>query len=313
MAIRTSETAGRLDAVETAYFTNQTAQIRNRLYEVRYPELRARNFIPVDNETNTGATHVFWRSYDAAGTWRLISDYAHDFPRSDLFTKEFSASIRGLGSSYGYNIQEIRTATLAGVDLEQRKANRARRSIEEGIEHLAKYGSPQDGFYGLVNQPNALQYTVPVGAADGATSSFEDKSGDEIVADLNAMVGLIRTTTKGLEAPDTLLLPPNAFTVVSTRRMDTSTETTILKFFLANNQYIRNVDEWDALAGAGDGSLDRAIVYRRSADHLQLVIPQEFEQFEPDKKGMEYVTPCHARCGGVILWVPFSMCYADGV
>ena len=46
---------------------------------------------------------------------------------------------------------------------------------------------------------------------------------------------------------------------------------------------------------------------------LTLELPMPFEQFAPQQTGMEYQIPCHAKCGGVIVYYPASIAYGDGI
>ena len=87
----------------------------------------------------------------------------------------------------------------------------------------------------------------------------------------------------------------------------------ILKLFLENNEYIKNVFSVPRMKGAGAGGLDRMAVYRRDPDALTLEIPQDFEMLEEQARGLEYVTPCHSRIGGVIVYYPLSIAFADGI
>ena len=132
---------------------------------------------------------------------------------------------------------------------------------------------------------------------------------------MSAVPNNIVTTTKEVEQPDTMLLPLAQYGLIATTPMSptNASNVTILEFFLRTNPYIKMVEPWYALTGAGAGGFDRMVVYRRDPDALMLVIPQEFEQFPPQQRGLEFLVPCHARCGGVQTPYPLSICYADHI
>jgi hypothetical protein len=44
---------------------------------------------------------------------------------------------------------------------------------------------------------------------------------------------------------------------------------------------------------------------------LEGVVPIEFEQFPAQQEGLDFVTPCHARNGGIKVYQPKAMQYAD--
>ena len=89
--------------------------------------------------------------------------------------------------------------------------------------------------------------------------------------------------------------------------------TTLLTYVLENNPSIKLIDWLPRLATAGDSSTTRMIVYPRDPRNLTLEIPQAFEQFTPQQKGMEFEIPCHAETGGLIVYYPFSVAYGDGI
>jgi hypothetical protein len=108
-------------------------------------------------------------------------------------------------------------------------------------------------------------------------------------------------------------LPYNVYGDLASRPRSSTSDTTILEFFLKNNPWIKNVEVIPEAQGAGAGGTDLCIVYKKDPDKLTLEIPQPFEQFPPQAEGLEFVTACHSRCGGVIIYYPLSICKAEGI
>lgn len=300
-----------MDASESAFLSRELEHIRAKAYDKKYPELLARSFIPVDNSVPSGAQTVTYKQYDQVGIAKIISDYADDLPRADVFGNEFTSRIKGIGTSYGYSIQEVRAAQMAGTPLQQMKANAARRSAEVRIDQIAQTGDASHGLLGFLNQPNASVYTIPLGVA--GFQAWTTKTPDEIVADLNGIANFIYASTNGVEVPDTIILPLEQYTLIATKRMGDGSDTTILDFFLEASPFIQTVAPWYAVNGAGAAGADRMVCYKRDPDALQLIISQEFEQLPPQAKNLEVVTPCHARCGGVVCYYPLTVAYGDGI
>lgn len=305
---------GHLDAGESAFFARQLEEIRARTYDIKLIQLKARMLLPVDNSVNPGADVVTYRQFTPNGLAKIVTSYADDLPRNDVFGKEFTAKIRSVGASYGYNIQEIRAAQMTGLPLEQRKANVARRAVEETIDKIAQSGDADHGLVGFLNQANASIYTVPADGT-GASALWSAKTPDLILRDMNGISSFIVQNTKEVEQPDTLLLPIAQYTRIATTPWNSAnaSNVTILDMFLRNNPWVKMVEPWYALAGAGAAGADRMVCYRRDPDALMLVIPQEFEQFPPQQRGLEFLIPCHARCGGVQVFYPLSIAYGDGI
>ena len=230
-----------LDADQTMFFQRELEHIKSRTYDIRYAELKARSLIPVSGEAGPGAESITYYQYDMVGVAKIIANYATDLPRADVRGKKFTSPVESLGASYGYSVQDIRAAAKAGKPLEQRKANAARRSIEQQINTIALFGNADHNLPGFLNNENVPVASV---AADGTGSSTEwsTKTPDQVVRDMNALANGIVSTTKGAEVPTTLLLPLSQFTYIASTRMGDGSDTTILKFFLENSPFIREVD-----------------------------------------------------------------------
>lgn len=299
-----------LDASETAFFKRQLEYVKGRTYDVKYRNLKAQQFIPVSTEAPAGADYIIWYSYSKAGTAKIIADYAHDFPRVDVFATENQAKIYSMGDSYGYSIKEIRRAAMAGNNLDTRRANTARRAIEELFDRLAWYGDADFNIQGFFDYPGITEYTVPDGA--GAAPEWSTKTPDEIIADLTGIMDSVSVPTNGREMVDTILLPREQYNLIKNTRMGGSSDTTIYSFFTKNNPDVI-IDVLDELAGIGAGGSDRYYAYVRDAEHLTQEIPQPFEQLEADKKGASWEVPCHAEFGGVQIYYPQSVAFGDEI
>lgn len=303
--------SGRFDANEGMYFARELEKIKSNTYDVRYPELTATRIIPVSTDAGPGSETITYYQYDAVGFADFISNYSTDLPRVDLVGKKFSSIVKSLGDSYGYSIQDIRAAQMAGKPLEQRKANAARKAIEQKQNQIAYFGDSANNMIGLFSHPNVTVYTLP-NDGTGTTATFKTKTPDQVLRDLNGMVNKIIELTKGAEAPNTMLMSYNIHGDLSTRARSSTSDTTILEFFLANSPYIKNIEVIPECATAGSGGTEVVMMYNKSADKLTLEIPQMFEQFPPQAQGLEFVIPCHARIGGVIIYYPLSLIKAEG-
>ena len=315
--------ANRLDSDETAFFARQLEFIKAQTYDKRYPELLARTLIPVSNEGGPGVESITYYQYDMFGAAKIVASYANDLPRADVRGKKFTASVHSLGDSYGYNIQEIRGARFAGIPLEQRKANAAVRAIEQGINTIAWFGEADHNIPGFLNNPNVPMSAVANTGKDvkgNPSTLWVNKSPNQILYDMNECANGIVSLTKKVERPNTLLLPVAQYLyIASTPRSDLS-DTTILDFFLQNNPYIKDVVDLNELAydptipgSGGPGGTDLMVAYNRDPDKLELRIPQDFEQFPPEQKGLEFEIACHARIGGVVMMYPLSASFAYGI
>lgn len=300
-----------MDASESAIFGRQLEYVETQVFEQDYPELIGRDLIPVKSDIPSGAETYTYYEMDKRGAAKIISDYANDLPRADCFGRANTSFIKSIGDSYGYNLQEIRAAQMAKMQLDTCKAEAARQAIEEKIDKIAQIGDTAHNLLGLLNQPNVSLYTVPNGAA--ASPLWTMKTPDEILKDLNGMAIAVYDSTLGIEFIDTLILPPKQYGLIASTPRSEHSDTTILKFFLSQTPWVKAVVPWYAVKGAGAGGTDRMVGYRRDKRCLELLIPQEFESLPPQPEGLSWIVPCHARSGGVIVRKPLSIVYGDGI
>lgn len=307
-----------LDADESVFFARELEYVKSRSYDKKYAQLKARLLIPVSNEADAWADAIVYESYDMVGMAKMINGYSDDLPRADVKGQEFINPVKSLASSYGYSVMEIRKSQARGKSLEQRKANAAKRAILQLENTLAFLGDTKTGLSGFLNNANVPDVTVP---NDGTGTVTEWLASDDITAlktpaqilrDMHAIANAVVNQSLGVEQPDTLLLPRSLYLHVASTPWSTSNDgRTILEIFLQQSQFIRSVDWLNELETAGDGGSKRAMAYRRDPEAVTMEIPQDFEQFDPQARNLEFVVPCHSRFGGVLFYYPLSACYAD--
>ena len=300
-----------LDSNESVFFQRQLDFIKTNTYDTKYAELKARKLIPVSS-SNAGAERIFYRSYDQSGMAKFVSSYSDDLPRSDISGKEFFATVKAIGISYGYSLLEIRKAAFANVPLDQKRALAARRAIAQLENSSAFFGDADNNIIGFFNNPNITSVTIP---ADGTTSStlWINKTPDQILRDMNLVTNTVVSTSLGVEIPNTLLLPLDQYNYVASTARSANSDTTILNYFLQNNPYIKEVEWVNELKTAGASSVTRMIAYRRDPEVLTLEIPSDFEQLDVQIRNLKYTIPCISQTAGCLIFYPLAICRGDNI
>lgn len=298
-----------LDDNESIFFSRELELVKASTYDVKYPNLKQRDVIPVSFEGNPADEFVVYYQFDGVGMAKIVRDYANDFPGVELLGKKFSSEIQSVGASYQYSVQEIRAAAKANRPLATAKANLAKRAVAQKERDLAFFGSSAFNVPGWLNNANIPDVTLPNGswAANIGTP-------DKIIADLNALANSPISTSKNSEMPNTLLLPVPYYTMISSTPRSATSDTTILDFFMRSNPFITSVDWLSELTPANSGgnlSRSLAIVYDRNPEKFWLEIPQEFETFDPQLQGLAYKCFVHERIGGTIIPYPLSQAKTD--
>ena len=287
------------------FLARELEQVLARTFEVQYADIKYSSVLPISTEIGQGADSFTYRIFDAQGSMKLIQDKASDLPRADVLRKEVTHQVRSLGASFAYSIQETRAAALVpGMNLEQRRANAVRRAYEEKVQDVAYFGEAAVGMDGFFNNAN-VDKTVPDKWFDTATT-------DEMLELLNEAPTSIVQGSNMKESPNTLLVPYDVFRIISTTPRSSTSDTTVLEFFLRTNPFIRSVEPINELeAGKSELTKDRIICYDRSPEKLQLHIPRTLEFLPPVRNNLEFTVAAHARVGGVSLYYPKSVLYLE--
>ncbi len=310
-----------LDANESAFFARELNHVKAKTFDIKYPALKATMLIPVSTDAGPGAETITYQQYNQVGIMKVISNYADDLPRSDVYGKEFTAKVKSLGGAYGYNLQEVRSAAMAGKPLQTRKAASVRKASEQAVNRIGWFGDATSGLRGMLNQPNVPAAVVAAGATTSNVRwiGASPKNPEEILADMNNAVTRITEITLGVEQPNTMLLPIAQHRKISTTRLSSGTDTTIKQFFLANNPEIKMIEAVNELndvnpaPSGGSAPTDVMITYDRSPEVLSLEIPQPFEQLPVQERNLEFVVNAHMRIGGVIVYYPLAIDIAEGI
>lgn len=294
----------KLDSHQSAFFSRQLEALKAKTYDVEYPDLLGRQYIPVDNSAGSGAKTVTYRQWDQHGNAKLIADNAKDVPRVDVDAEEFSKPVRTAAASYGWNLNEIRQAARAQVDLNGRRASAARRAVELLLEDVAFSGAPSFGIAtGFGNDTVITQ--------DTAAAAWSAATADQILSDVSGMVQGILSDTMQLHSPDTLLLPVADYARILTLPRSTTSDTTVLSY-LRQNFGISTIAPWYRMDTADAGS-PRGILYKRSPDIVTQDIVSEFEQLPAQEQGLEFVVNTMASTAGTSWYYPRAARYLDGI
>ena len=304
------------DANETFFFARELEYVKSKSYDIEFPEMKAFKHIPISTEAGEGALSITYAQFEEVGMARIIESYADDLPRADIRGKEYTQLVKSVGASYGYSVQEIRSSVYAGRSLTQRQANAARRANDQKINRLAWFGDQTYQILGMLNNANIPIATVLNDGVGNATE-WTTKTPDQILRDMNELANGINFVTKGVEMPNTLLLPIAQYTLIASTPRSTTSDTTILEYFIQNNPFITTVDWVPELTGAGPvvgmAATDVMIAYDKNPDKLTMEIPMPFTQYPPQERGLEFVVPCESRYGGIIVYYPLSLSIGFGI
>lgn len=300
-----------LDEGESIFFARELEHVKAKTYDIKFPELKARALFPLEFEANAGAETITYEQYDQVGMAKIISNYADDLPRADVKGKEFTSKVRTIASSYGYNYDEIQAASMAGKPLTTRKANAAKRAHLVLENKIAFFGDATHNITGFLSNPN-IQEVVLAADGAGASTTLASKSADLMIRDITSLFTAVHDVSKGVEVANVLMMPIGQYNLIANTRLPDS-DMSVMKWVMENNPHLQEIVWVTELKGAGAGGTDKMVAYRRDPDALTMEIPSEFKQLPVQEKNLEYIVPTHHRFGGVLIYYPLSVAFADGI
>jgi hypothetical protein len=301
----------RLDAGESALLARELLYVQQKQVFQQYTSLKSTKFIPVDSSIPAGTDTFSTEIYTEVGMAKLITNYATDFPMSDVSKTEKILKCFSFGNAFSWSVQDLRRSALTkGTPLDQRRASVARMVHDRLIDRVAALGDSATGLLGIANQTNVTILT----AASEVVGDWATATAEEIFADLNEIESQSFVASKEVWAPDTLVLPTNAYNVLfNTAANDFQTDSIGKVWLQTRAQYVKNIDQWIMLNTAGASSATRAICYKRSAECLDQKVPMGFTMHAPQQEMLQFKVPCESRFGGTVCYYPQSMTYVDGL
>lgn len=306
--ILSEQTKAHFDANQTVFLREQLTAVKREVVRVEFPEYKARSLIPVKNDTSSGKEYVEFQVLERVGRAKIVSDYAKDFPRVQLKGTSHIGKVKSLGASFGYSINEVRNAAETNISLNSEFATAAKEAIIAEENEIAWFGEETHRLYGVFNNPNIPRVLAPSGTAG---TDWEDKTPDEIIEDLNLCVNGVSENSLGVHTANVLLLPLTKYNYIASTPRSSTSDTTILAWFLQNNPYVERVMWLNELEEASSSGGAMAMAYRLDPRVLQLEIPQDFEIFPEQNEGMEMKFPCHSRIGGVHIYKPLGINFLE--
>lgn len=329
------------DSGETAFFARQLEDIATELYNRRYPELQGRNILSVKTNISPGADFHVWRGYEYTSEVRETDDYSDYVPEGELEGGESAQKITGILGSYGYSVMDIRRAQFAGVPLDAMKAQLARDTMERKLDLMMAIGSDNRalnniyGFYNHPSLPTAVDVSAQNTGAYGAAGSFfagstgvdwsftaaTGKAPNRVVADLNLGFNTLRSNSKYSFGEEGLTV------VLDTKTFDLWNQTpanigdaaiysgiSVMQYIRQTCGWIKNVKSWNrGVAAHGTIAQQNArtggamvMLFEDKPESGEFLLPQPFEQFPPQLKGMRFGVNMHMRAGGYIIRRPLA-------
>ena len=296
------------------FVVSQTSIIEPTVYETVYADIQYRGLIYVDTSGSEFASSVTYYTSDKYGKADWINGNADDIPKAGTTRAKFETPVYTAGIGYGYGWEEVGKARMLGINLPSEDAMAARRAAEEMVDRVVFQGDASKGFTGIFNAAGV----TPVAATNG--DWLTTATPDEILADLNQGLMNVWNGTANTAMADTVLLPFDRYAKLATTPRSTTSDMTILEYFLRSNIYTLQTGRPITVRGlrglntAGAGGVARAIYYRNDRQVLSLHMPMPHRFLPVYQAGpLRWDVPGVMRLGGVDIRLPGQITLMDGI
>jgi hypothetical protein len=305
-----------------AYFVNQLDNLDRKLYEPLYNvtwgrDINLRTGISMANES----TSFIRSNIGGVGTQNAqgkpwISPNTTTLPGVSVNGERVVLPLRLLGQEISYTSVELERSQLIGQPIDTQKFEAMNIMYQMNTDEMVYVGDTGVGATGLVNSSLVTSGAVANGTA--GTPTWVTKTPDEILKDVNDMVTAAWTASGFAVCPDKVLLPPAQFAYISSQKVSTAGNVSILQFLEDNSISLRingrklEIQPLKWLTGRGAAGADRMVAYTNQEDKVRFpMVPVRRET--PYYLGIKFNAPYIWAFGEVEFPYPETVIYRDGI
>ena len=305
-----------------AYYVNQLDNLDKKLYEPLFSvtwgrDIKLRTGITMANES----TSFIRSTIGAVGTQNAtgkpwISPNTTTLPGVSINGERVTLPLRLLGQEVSYSSVELERSQLLGQPIDAQKFNALNTIYQMATDEMIYVGDTAVGAEGLVNSTLVTSGSVPNGT--GGSPLWINKTPDEILKDVNDMITAAWQASGFSVCPDKLLLPPAQFAYISSQKISTAGNVSILTFLEDNSISLRvngrklDIQPLKWLTGRGTGGADRMVAYTNDEERVRFpMVPIRRET--PYYLGIKFNAPYIWAFGEVEFVYPETAVYRDGI
>lgn len=307
-----------------SYFVNQLDNLDKKLYEPLVSvswgrDIKLRAGITMSNESTSFIRSAFAAAgslQNTTGNMSWISAETNAIPGISINGERVVLPLRLAAREVTYTSVELERSQLTGQPIDTQKMDAMNVIYQMNVDQMVYIGDSYVGATGLLNDAAVTAGSVALGANGSAL--WINKTPDEILYDVNALITAAWAASGYAVCPGSLLLPPAQFAYISSQKISSAGNVSILKFLKENCISLNiNGKELDIqpvkwLPGIGSGSTDRMVAYTNAEDRVRfpmVPIRRETAYYQ----GIRYLAPYLFALGQVEFVYPETVQYADGI
>jgi hypothetical protein len=189
------------------------------------------DLLPDSQNVEEGSTtYRYWLISDQGDAQWSASMTGSDMPTTSLSSAEMTGVIETIEGGYVYSRKQLRNSNKGNVRLIPRSSSASLRAHMEVWDEALAWGKESIGILGMFNHP--LLGVITAADNGSGSTSWRDKTIDQIAADVSALLNSIPQQTNELLNATKVLMSPRLFRFCQQTRMENTAgdgSTTILR------------------------------------------------------------------------------------
>lgn len=323
---------GKFERVDAAVAPIMVEKLRHtyaRIYETQYRDLLAAQGMVLGFDTSPDPADDSYRYevLDFAGYADWIGDDGQVMGSGSMQLTPHLGFMHEIGHSFEFTVFDLERAAKDGRNLPSVRQRAAFRAHQEKHNWVWLFGDPDKEIHGLFTHPNIQVVQAPLAGtathSDNRDRLVENKSVDEIIADVAAMVDLVPETTNEALQLKKIMMPRVDVNVLKHRRVG-SGDGTLTIWQLIQSMFpeieFMVLPECDATkrlnpkTGVNDSSVAGRCwigVPDAPVDECGFVLTRPFTQRAPQERDLQVKTITHSKIGGFKCIVPLGVVRLD--
>ncbi len=226
------------------------------------------------------------------------------------------------GMELSWTIPELQSAQQIGRPIDTQKYDGMILKYNMDLDEQVYIGdSVLPNCNGLLNLAGVSPGNADdAGNENGATDStlWINKTADQILADVDTLLNSVWGTSGWAVAPSELRLPPAQFSFITSRKVSSAGNVSILEFLRQNslsnaiNGRPLNIQPLKWLTGRGASNKDRMLAYTKDPKYIRFpLVPLQRTPIE--YRSLYQITTYYGRIGQIEARYPETVGYMDGI
>jgi hypothetical protein len=307
-----------------AYYINQLENLDRRLYEPLVAvswgrDIKLRAGITMSNESTSFIRSTFAAPgslQNTLGNMPWVSAETNAIPGVSVNGQKLVKPLRLLAREISYTSVELDRSQLTGQPIDVQKIDAMNILYQMNTDQMVYIGSTDVSATGLLNDAGVT--VTPVVNGVSGSPLWANKTADEILADVNSELISVWNSAAIAVCPSDLLLPPAQFGYISSQKVSSAGNISILEFLKQNSISLQingralNIQPVKWLTGAGAGSTDRMLAYTNAENYVRFpMVPVRRETAY--YQGIRFIAPYLWAFGELEVVYPDTLGYADGI